>query len=95
MNHYHADSKDGLVEESFAADCITWLQREYIEHPMIAQLESNKRLIEIVTRGSETNYHKFIESLNTTGQHHMSRILIEDRTVALIVATIRSANNRE
>jgi len=88
-------TKDGLTAELYAADCITWRQKEYIEHPMITQAESNTRLIEIMRRGSETDYQKFIECLNKTGQRHVSRILIEDGTVARIVATISPAYNRE
>ena len=46
-------------------------------------------------RGSETDFSKFIECLNETGQRHVSRILIEDGRVAFIVATTSPTNNRD
>jgi len=75
------NSKGGLIGELYAADCITWRQKEYIEHPTITQSESNTRLIDIVRRGSKTNFNKFIQCLNEAGQRHVNRILIEDGTV--------------
>ena len=58
------------------------------------QEDSIERLREIVRRGSETDFYKFIECLNNTGQLHVSRILTEDGAVALTVANISPANNR-
>ena len=57
--------------------------------------ESNTRLFDIMRRGSQTDFNKSIECLNETGQRHVSRILIEDGTVAHLVATISPANSRE
>ena len=87
-------SKDGLTAEMFSADCITWQQKEYIESTS-RESESNKRLLDIVRRGSETDFAKVIECLNATGQHHVSRILTEDGAVAHIVATISPISNRK
>jgi len=87
------NSKDGLTAELYAADCITGRQKEYIESAT-TQSKRNERLTDIVIRGSETNYHKFIEYLNNTGQRHVSRILMEDGAVACIVASISPSNNR-
>ena len=86
--------KDGLAAELLAADCITWRQKEYIESAT-TESESNTRLIDIVRRGSQIDFHKFIKCLNKTGQRHVSRILIEDGAVAHLVATISTAGNRE
>ena len=89
------DSKNSiLIEELYAADCITFLRKEYIDSAA-RRSESNKRLVDIMSRGSETDFHKFIECLNKTCQRHISRILIEDGTVAFIVATTSPAHNRE
>jgi len=74
------NSKDGLTAKLYAADCITRRQKQFIEHPMITQSESNTRLIYIVMRGSEINFNNFIECLNETGQQ-VSHILIEDGAV--------------
>jgi len=78
--------KGGLIGELYPADCITWRQKEYIEHPLITKSESNTRLINNVRRGSETNFNKFLEYLNKTGQQHVSEILMKDGTVVHIVA---------
>jgi len=79
------DSKNGLVTELYAADCITWRQKEYIESAP-RESESNIRLLDIVRRGSETDFDKFIECLNKTAQRHIVELL--SGTVARIVATI-------
>ena len=87
------NSKDGFTGELIAAECITWCQRNYIESAT-SELDSNKRLIDIVRRGSETDFYKFIECLNNNNQRHVSRILIEDGAVALIVANISPRDRR-
>ena len=88
--------KDGmLTAKLFEADCITSRQKEYIEHDRITQSENNTRLLDIMRRGSQTNFNKFVECLDRTGHRHVSRILNEDVAVAYIVATTSSANNRE
>jgi len=88
------NSQDSHTAELYAAGCIIWLQKEYIESAA-KQSESNKRLIDIVIRESQINFHKFITCLDETGQRHVSRILIEDGTIAHIVATISPKNIRE
>ena len=89
------DSKNSLlIEELNAADCITFLQKEYIDSAT-RRSESNKRLVGIKSRGSEADFHQLIECINETGQRHISRILIEDGADAFIVATINPAYNRE
>ena len=76
-----------------AADCIMWCQKEYIES-VPSKSESNARLLYIIRIGSETDFPKFIECLNETGQRPVSRLLIGGGTVAH-VAIISPANNRE
>jgi Caspase recruitment domain len=84
-----------LIAALLSADCITWRQKEYIEHPAIQHSESVRRLIDIMRRGSEVNFYKFIECLDETGLRPVSNILFEGGTVAFIIATTNPANNRE
>jgi len=81
------DSKGDLIAKLYSSDCITELQKQYIESATTPR-ESNKRLINIVRRGSGVNFDKFIECLNKTGQRHVSRILVEDGVVTYMVATV-------
>ena len=70
------NAKDGLTAELLAAECITWHQKTYIESGTM-ESDSNKRhiVIDIVRRGGETDFYKFIECLNNTGQHHVYCLL--------------------
>jgi len=61
------DSKNGLLAELLSVDCITWRQKEYIESAS-TQSESNTRPVDLVRRGSETDFTKFITCLNKTAQ---------------------------
>jgi len=70
------NSNGSVIDELFTAGCITRLQLEYIE-AATRESEKNKRLINIVRRGCQLNYHKFIECLNKTGQDHVSKLLME------------------
>lgn len=89
------DSKNGLLTELFAEKCITWRHKEFIESA-VSPSEHNKRLLEIVRRGSESDFDKFIDCLNNTGQQHVSRILLEDGVVVgQHVARISSADNEK
>jgi len=59
-------------------------------------VDKTERLLDIVRRGSETDFNTFIECLRRTGQGHVSGILQEDGTVAHIVARMSSeADNLE
>jgi hypothetical protein len=73
-----------------ASDCITRRQRDYIESE-----DSNARLLDILSRGSEADFMKFIDGLRNTGQEHVVRILLEDGVVAQIVAKTRSSADEE
>ena len=83
------DTENGLLTELLATDCITDRQRKYVESA-ITELDRNGRLLDIVRRGSETNFNSFIRCLDITNQHHISCTLQTDVAVAHIVATISS-----
>jgi hypothetical protein len=84
------DTRCGLLTELQASDCITRRQRIYIESE-----DSNARLLDIVSRGSEADFMKFIDGLRKTGQEHVARILLEDGVVAQIVAKTRCSADEE
>jgi len=81
------DTKSELMTQLHAADCITRRQKEYIESAT-NQTESNRRLVDIMRRGSEEDFNKFIECLNSTGRQKTSRIMLEDAVVVPIVLSI-------
>jgi hypothetical protein len=80
------DARNGLLHELFSADCITERQKMFIESAA-SEAQSNQRLLNIVRRSSESDFHKFVTSLDKTGQQHVSRILLEDGAVARVVTT--------
>jgi len=88
------DPQHGLVEELWSCECITQRQREYIVSAT-TQTESSKRLVDIVRRGSETDFYKFIKCLHKTGQHLVCRLLLEDGVVAQLVATLDETSDSE
>jgi hypothetical protein len=79
------DLRYGLLADLVAADCITWRHKEFIESAA-SQSERNSRLLEIIMRGSESDFDKFIVCLRGSGQQHVCRILKEDGVVARLVA---------
>jgi hypothetical protein len=84
------DTRCGLLAELLASDCITRRQQEYIESE-----DSKARLLDILSRGSEADFMKFIDGLRKTGQEHVARILLEDGVVAQIVAKTRCSADEE
>jgi hypothetical protein len=78
------------LAELQASDCITRRQQEYIESE-----DSKARLLDILSRGSEADFMKFIDGLRKTGQEHVARILLEDGVVAQIVAKTRCSADEE
>jgi hypothetical protein len=84
------DTRYGLLAELQASDCITRRQQEYIESE-----DSKARLLDILSRGSEADFMKFIDGLRKTGQEHVARILLEDGVVAQIVAKTRCCADEE
>jgi hypothetical protein len=86
------DLRHGLLADLVAADCITWRHKEFIESAS-SQSDSNSRLLKIIMRGSEADFHKFIVCSSVSGQQHVCRILKEDGVVGHLVARC-NRNNR-
>jgi Caspase recruitment domain len=74
-----------FLVELFACRCISLRQKQYIESAD-SQAKINRRLLDILRRGSENDLSKFIYSLKKTGQEHVANVLLEDGVVAHIVA---------
>jgi hypothetical protein len=79
------ENRHGLVEQMYADDCITWQQKDFIETAS-SQPQRNMRLLDIVERGSQSDFNKFLKYLEATKQEHICNILITDPAVALVVA---------
>jgi hypothetical protein len=84
------DTKCGLLDELRASDCITRRQRDYIESE-----DSIARLLDILSRGSEVDFMKFIDGLRNTGQEHVVCMLLGDGVVPQLVAKTRSSADKE
>jgi hypothetical protein len=69
-------TEDGLLTELLAADCITWRQKEFIESGP-SQSAINKRLLDVVRRGTESDFNNFVRCLTNVGQKHICRLLTE------------------
>jgi hypothetical protein len=82
------DTKHGLLAELLSADIISWRQKDFVEAG-ISRLESNERLLDIVRRGSETDFMNFLDCLNKTGQQQDSRYLREDEVTAHVSANFQ------
>lgn len=81
------DTQGGLVNELYTDDCITKRQKEFIE-TAASQSESNSRLLEVIKRGSDSDFDKFISCLLKTGQQQVCRILNEGAVLARFVASV-------
>lgn len=68
-----------------AEKCITRRQHEFIKNTSSAT-QSNQRLLDIILKGSESDYEKFIECLNWSEQRHVCRILDEEVAVVSMMA---------
>jgi hypothetical protein len=66
-----------LLYKLMAADCFSPRQNQYIESALSPD-DRNSRLLDILKRGSESDFNKFIECLSETGQKHVASILRED-----------------
>jgi hypothetical protein len=53
------DLRHGLLADLVAEDCITWRHKELIENAS-SQTQSNSRLLDIIMRGSQSDFHKFV-----------------------------------
>jgi hypothetical protein len=76
----HLETKCGLLAILFASGCISSRQKQFIESAE-SQTEISARLLDILRRGSETHYKKFIDGLLRTGQHYLAKILQQDGVV--------------
>jgi hypothetical protein len=83
------DSRQGLLAELLSVDCITQRQKEFVESGA-SQSESNQRLLDIVMRGSQSDFEKFIKGLIRSGQQQVCRVLLEDAVLMRIVAKLCS-----
>lgn len=83
------DTKSGhLLPELLSAGCITWRQKHFVESAT-SQAESNSRLLDIVKRGSQSDFDKFVRCLEKTGQEHVGRMLLNNASVTLVIAETR------
>lgn len=73
--------EDGVVARLAGDDCITWRQREFIENAPSAS-QRNKRLLDVIMRGSESCFEKFVRCLIHSGQRHVCRLLGVERMIA-------------
>lgn len=76
---------DGLADSMFSSHCITARQREFVVSAA-RESERNKRLLDIVKKGSELDWDKFIECLDSTGQQHVGRVLLDEGVTVGIVS---------
>jgi hypothetical protein len=59
------------------------------------QADINGRLLDILRRGSEKDFSKFIECLKKTGQEHVANVLLNDGAVAHLVAKTNCSATEE
>lgn len=86
------DAYNGLVSMLYAENCITCRQKESIEAAS-SKSERNARLLDIICRGSEVDYVKFVDNLSKSGQTHVRRILSEVGAVVHLIAKTNLAEN--
>jgi hypothetical protein len=79
------ESDTGLLLHLLDADCITQQQLEFIKSAQ-SVAERNGRLLNILRRGTEEDFHKFIDCLRKTGQSRIVAILRYD--VPVVVQTV-------
>jgi Caspase recruitment domain len=91
---YLIDTEHNLLAELLACDCLSFQQRQYIESAE-SQVKINRRLLDILRRGSEKDFNKFIDCLKKTGQEHVANVLLNDGVVAHIVATTNVSAREE
>jgi Caspase recruitment domain len=77
------DTKHSLLDELLSCDCISSRQREYIKSTQL-QAEIGGRLLDILSRGSEKDFNKFIECLKETNQGHLVIPLAKDGVLAYV-----------
>ena len=67
-------TKNGLTQQMYDAGCITKRQKRNIDTAE-SYSESNTRLLNILKRGSQADFDKFIGCLEKTNQQHVKSIL--------------------
>jgi hypothetical protein len=82
------DLSYGLLYELYAADCVTWRQLKFIESAPSAA-ERNHRLLNVLRRGSEVDFQKFIGCLRRTGKEHVASVLSGDEPVMAQTVDLR------
>jgi hypothetical protein len=88
------DTKHGdLLSRLYSADCITRRQKENVESA-VTRTERNNMLLDIVSRGSRSNFDKFVTCMRDSGQQQLCRLLVEDGTVAQIVVKLDGTGTR-
>jgi DNA-binding beta-propeller fold protein YncE len=85
------DVRHGLLADLVAEDCITRRHKELVENAS-SQAQSNSLLLDIIMRGSQSDFSKFVRCLINSGQEHVCRILVEDGVVARLVARCSRGN---
>jgi hypothetical protein len=90
----HLETNCGLLADLFASGCISSRQKQFIESAE-TQAVINARLLDILRRGSETDYMKFIDGLLRTGQQYLANILHEFGVVTHIDFTTSCSANEE
>jgi len=83
-----------LLDQMFAKGCITMHERFAIESSDTPK-QRNERLLDIVTRGSQSTYEVFIECLNAAGQQHVCHILNENVAIVPVVCKLGSKDDNE
>jgi Caspase recruitment domain len=80
------DTEHNLLAKLLACDCISFQQRQYIESADSKE-DINRRLLDILRRGSEKDFIKFIDCLDKTGQERVANVLLNYGVVVHLVAT--------
>jgi hypothetical protein len=76
-----------LLSRLYSAECLTRRQKELVECA-VTRTESNSLLLDIVSKGSQSNFDKFVTCLRDSGQQNLCHLLLEDGVVAQIVTKL-------
>jgi hypothetical protein len=88
------DVNGGLLDTLVACNCITQRQNEYI-NSATSQSARIRSLLDILRRGSETDFNKFVKCLKEMGQQHVCDMLSDDVTVVHMVSKIKCNNSTD
>jgi hypothetical protein len=80
------DTSHGLMTKMYSKKLVTTRQKEFIEMTE-STFVSNERLLDVVRRGTESDFDGFLECLRETGQTHVCDVLGRDGVVVHLVAT--------